>query len=784
MPEPDQGPGRGQRRAPQEAGTPPVGLSEFLDVLRRRWLAVVVMVAVIGAASWWQMRGDVPQYTAQVLLQKQRADLRSLAGNQTVVPGAPTLEGFVASELEILTSRSVLSAVVDSLGLRLRLEDPRTPRSQVLASARIAPDLPSGAYTLASRGDSLVLRGPDNQVLAVAPPEGALAGGGISLVLASPRPPGTLTFLLVTGDEALASLRRALDARQVSGTTLIRVRYAATDPNLAAGVLNALAAAYQQHSAGQEREGAAHRREVIAQQLAALADSMSAAQEALLDYQRQSRSLDPKVEGEAVAAALLDAQNNLRTLKFQESLLTAVVLSLRTKGASANAFRRLVALGSDVLPGAQALYDRLQGLETERQKLTASKYGFTAQGPEVQVLDSLIAATKSEALGITQESLNLLKSKRAAAEVHQSELQQRVGELPEQAMVLQRLQQRVDAVQRIADVLVQKFYESLIPESGGSGGVDVVDPAVPPASPDPMPGSSRIFFGLLVGFALGVGAAFGLEYLDATVRYPWDAQSALGLPIIGIVPELKLSGDRRGRPVAADLEGSGPGAEAFRMIRTTLRFVRAERPQVIAVSSPGPGEGKSLVAVGLALAVRQQTAKVLLVDGDLRRAVVHRMMGMEREPGLSDLLVGEADAAQAIRTLSPQGLSILTAGTTAPNPAELLGSEAFARFLTYAREHFETVIIDAPPVLSVADAAAIAPAVDGTLLVACVNQTHRQALVHAVEQLGLVKGSVLGVLLNRAPATRTYRRYAYYGAYRDEHTGLRSVTQLLRRRAR
>ena len=271
---------------------------------------------------------------------------------------------------------------------------------------------------------------------------------------------------------------------------------------------------------------------------------------------------------------------------------------------------------------------------------------------------------------------------------------------------------------------------------------------------------------------------------DATVRYPWDAQSVLGLPIIGIVPELKLPADRRDRPVAADLEGTGPGPEAFRMVRTTLRFVRAERPHVVAVSSAGPGEGKSLVAAGLALAIRQQTPKVLLVDGDLRRAVVHRMMGMERAPGLSDVLVGETDPAGAIRSLSPQGLSVLSAGTTAPNPAELLGSEAFARFLVYARERFDTVIIDAPPVLSVADAAAIAPAVDGTLLVACVNQTHRQALVHAVEQLGLVKGSVLGVLLNRAPASRTYRRYAYYGAYRDERPGLRAVTQLLRRRAR
>lgn len=760
-----------------------MGLAEFLDVLRRRWVAVAAVVVVIGAASWWQLRRDIPHYSAQVLLQRHRGDLRPLAGAPAVVPGAPTLDGFIASELEILKSRSVLAAVVDSAGLRFRLEDPRIPRGQIITSVRLAPEVPSGSYALAPVGDSVVLRSAVGQVLATAPRNGQLDGPGISIGLAPALPQEAVPFFLVSDDEALRGLRSALDVRHVQGTTLIRARYTTPDPDLAAAVLNTLAAAYQQHSAGQEKAGAAHRREVIAQQLAALADSMTTAQEALLDYQRQSRSLDPRLEGQAVAAALLDAQNDLRSLRFRESLLTAVVLSLRTEGAGNEAFRRLVALGGDILPGAQALYDRLQELETERQRLTASRYGFTPQGPQVQVLDSLIAASKAEALGITEESLTLLRTRRTAAEARQRELQQRVGELPEQAMIFQRLQQRVDAVQRIADVLVEKFYEALIPESGGSGGVEVVDPAVPPAGPDPMPGSSRLFFGLLVGFALGVGAAFGLEYLDATVRYPWDAESVVGLPIIGIVPELKLRPHPRGGAGPAAIDPSGPGVESFRMIRTTLRFVRADRPQVIAVTSPGPGEGKSLVAANLALAIRQQTARVLLVDADLRRPVVHRLLPMEREPGLSDVLVGEAEAGDAIRALTPHNLSVLPAGTISPNPAELLGSEAFARFLSYAREHFETVIIDSPPVLSVADATVIAPVVDGTLVVACVNQTHRQALVHAVEQLSLVKGSVLGVLLNRAPATGAYRRYAYYEAYRPKADNrFKQFTRMLGRR--
>jgi capsular exopolysaccharide synthesis family protein len=746
-------------------------------------VAVALVVAVIGAASWWQLRRDIPHYSAQVLLQRHRGEATALGGAPAVIPGGPTLDGFIASELEILRSRSVLSAVVDAVGLRFRLEEPRILRGQVVSSVQLASEVPSGAYTIVPRGDSVVLHGASNQELATAPRDGRISAPGIDIVLSPALPRETVRFYLVSGDEALRELRSTLDVRHVTGTTLIRARCTALDPDLAATVLNTLAAAYQEHSAGQERAGAANRREIIAQQLAALADSMTTAQEALLEYQRESRSLDPRLEGQAVAAALLDAQNDLRTLRFRESLLTAVVRALRSKGASNEAFRRLVALGGDILPGAQGLYDRLQELETERQRLTASRYGFTAQGPQVQVLDSLIAASKAEALGITEESLSLLRTSRAAAEARERELQQRVGQLPEQAMVFQRLQQRVDAVQRIADVLVEKFYEALIPESGGSPGVEVVDPAVPPTGPDPMPGSSRLFFGLLVGFALGVGAAFGLEYLDATVRYPWDAESVVGLPIIGIVPEMKVRTGPRGAPNAAAIDPNGPGVEAFRMVRTTLRFVRADRPQVIAVTSPGPGEGKSMVAVNLALAIRQQTARVLLVDADMRRPVVHRLLPMEREPGLSDVLVGEAEPGDAIRTLTPHNLSVLPAGTTSPNPAELLGSEAFSRLLSYAREHFETVIIDSPPVLSVADATVIAPVVDGTLVVACVNQTHRQALAHAVEQLRLVKGSVLGVLLNRAPPTGAYRRYSYYDAYRpNADTRLGQFTKMLRRR--
>jgi capsular exopolysaccharide synthesis family protein len=217
------------------------------------------------------------------------------------------------------------------------------------------------------------------------------------------------------------------------------------------------------------------------------------------------------------------------------------------------------------------------------------------------------------------------------------------------------------------------------------------------------------------------------------------------------------------RVIAADdLTG---GADAFRSLRTTLRFMRAEFPKVLAVTSPGPGEGKSLISANLAVSLAQQGWRVLLIDGDLRRPQQHTIFGLARVPGLSDLLIGVASVEAVTNRDAEDGVDVITCGTHTHGPAELLGSSAFRDLVQGSRAAYDAVVIDTPPVLIGAESAALTALVDGIMVTARSKLTNRYALRQAIEQLRQVRAPILGVLVNDVPRTRGYGRYSSYAGY-------------------
>jgi capsular exopolysaccharide synthesis family protein len=289
---------------------------------------------------------------------------------------------------------------------------------------------------------------------------------------------------------------------------------------------------------------------------------------------------------------------------------------------------------------------------------------------------------------------------------------------------------QADAIQRVLDNLTEKYFEAQINERIENGAVDIISSAVTPKVPDGTRNTRSFLFATLVGMMLGAMAAFVLEHLDTRVRDADDAQRAAAIGVIGLIPELRSDGNR---PLAINSDDHTMGAETYRKLRTNLRFLRATRPRVIAVTSPSPDEGKSVTAANLALAIAQQGQDVLLIDGDLRRPVQHKIFSTNRGPGLSDALVGLIDPLEAVQPFTDApNLSVLACGTEAPNPAELLGSDAFGRLLGTLAQRFDTIVVDTPPVNLVTDAAVIGSVTDGVLLVAEAGRTDRSVLASAV----------------------------------------------------
>jgi capsular exopolysaccharide synthesis family protein len=210
-------------------------------------------------------------------------------------------------------------------------------------------------------------------------------------------------------------------------------------------------------------------------------------------------------------------------------------------------------------------------------------------------------------------------------------------------------------------------------------------------------------------------------------------------------------------------------AEAFRTLRTNLLFSElAQKLRVIAVTSANPAEGKSITAANLAITFAQQGRSVVLVDGDLRMPGVHTLFRVPRDPGLTQVLLGDVPLEDALTTMDPPGLVLLPTGILPPNPAELLGTEAMVRVLARLKERFDIVIFDTAPVLAATDALVVGARCDGVILVVRAGRTDRAAATDAVNQLALVGARVLGAVLNDPDGELPkyggrYYRY-YYGA--------------------
>jgi capsular exopolysaccharide synthesis family protein len=215
--------------------------------------------------------------------------------------------------------------------------------------------------------------------------------------------------------------------------------------------------------------------------------------------------------------------------------------------------------------------------------------------------------------------------------------------------------------------------------------------------------------------------------------------------------------------------GVPPGfAEAFRTIRTNVLFSSAdEGSRVLVVTSTGPGEGKTTVATNLAIGFAQAGQRVLLIDADMRRPRVHDVFGMKQEPGLSNLMVGNAKASETVHKSAVPGLWVLAAGHNPPNPAELIGSQRFRDFLTSLKEHFDLILVDSPPVMAVTDAAIAGNTANGVVFVVGAEMTSRHAARAAVEQLEQGRAHFVGAVLNRVELERNAYYYSHY--YRREY---------------
>jgi capsular exopolysaccharide synthesis family protein len=333
-----------------------------------------------------------------------------------------------------------------------------------------------------------------------------------------------------------------------------------------------------------------------------------------------------------------------------------------------------------------------------------------------------------------------------------------------------------------AQHIAQAYAEALTREvsqieSPGNGKpaplhVSVVDDAQRPTAPVSPRIKLDLLFGLLLGLLVGAGAALGREMMDTSVTSVAELEEITQVPLLGTIP---TDSGAVHKHLPESLKEHSPWAEAFRVLRTNMQFVDVDTDgRVFVVSSALPGEGKTTVIVNLAITMALGGQKVVLVESDLRRPRVGERLGLDDAVGTTTVLVGQLDVEDAIQEQPDTGLHVLTTGRRPPNPSELISSRSMQDLLERLRKRFDVVLVDAPPLLPVTDAALLASHADGLMLVARHGKTTREQLRQALHRVDSVDGHCIGVVMNMTPARG--RGYSYGYSYEPLVDGRRRRT--------
>ncbi|WP_443198034.1 polysaccharide biosynthesis tyrosine autokinase [Pseudarthrobacter sp. CCNWLW207] len=391
------------------------------------------------------------------------------------------------------------------------------------------------------------------------------------------------------------------------------------------------------------------------------------------------------------------------------------------------------------------LFVAIQSSGTVQELAQGNTFSQARVQSYVQTVDSPIVLQPAiDALGLDTTAQELASKVKATTDVNTVLINIAVEDTsPVQAAAI---------AQAVANSMIKAVDSLETPKNGGASPVSlsVIKPATAPSAPFAPNTRVNLLLGVVVGLGLGVGIAVLRSTLDNRVRGEADLRRITDLPMLG---GITFDQDATRKPLLTQAAHQSPRAESFRQLRTNLQFANVGgKSNSVLMTSSLPGEGKTTTATNLAIALAQSGQSVCLIDADLRRPMVNDYLGLDRNAGLTTALLGAADVNDLLQAWGDDNLYVLASGQIPPNPSELLGSQAMAALLAELERAFDVVIIDAPPLLPVTDAAVLSPHVGGVVVVVGSHKLRSQDLEKSLTALEMVGANVFGVVMNRLPA--------------------------------
>jgi polysaccharide biosynthesis transport protein len=730
-----------------------VRLEDLLATLRRRMRLVigVVVATVVAAGVAAYLIGPVYRSVAVIRLSDPR---RALTGGVVLDPASADerYSDPLLSQAQLLTSRAVAGAVVDTMPV-LRIVPSRNLPPSLLANVSVSTDAGPGSFDIEFEKNNFVAPGPtgDQRV-----PYGTVVElRGVRFTVPHRVDASSARLRILTRDAAITHLLTLLRVRPRQSTDIVDVAYSAPDPKFAQQVLNQVISTYRSSSADAAQQQSRRRREFLESQLKVNDSLLSAARQALTAFRQRAGSYGSRDalarEQAGLAGVELQRQQLEAERRTDESLLAA--LRDRDSSVSRKALQTALATpGVSASPSVTQLSTQLYQYERARDSLASR----STSHPDLPRLNQLIGSTEVDLLhavqGGVQSAITSLEGRITAMNDLRARQQQLSTTEEEEA----RLTERVDNAQKVADELRIEYQKAGIAEAVTVGQVEIVDPADLPVKRAGLGLPEQLGLGLLVGLMLGTGGAFLADRMGSSIARRVQVEQ-LGMSVLGVITHF----DRD----AKEKDGKNPDAviEAFRGLRLTLvNETAATGPMVVTVTSPGSGDGKSFISSNLALAFAYAKQRTLLVDADLRRGALHRVLNLARQPGLTDLLVGDASRATVLQTTSYPCLDFLAGGSRRRDAPELLGSAAMADLVASLRSTYDIIVLDSAPLGAGVDALALAKLAGNLVMVLRLGRTDRELAEAKLEILRRLPLRLLGAVLNDVRDESEYGAYAYY----------------------
>ena len=721
-------------------------LLDYLHVVQRRWKIALVVFLLVFAIVAIKTFLETPIYQATVTL---RIGLKPDT-SQEVLEKRKERYYSMESELQVLSSFKVAERAAQLLQLNWHLRDASQESALQIRRLIVQDDIDWLALQVLDGGrfklftDSVVLLGDGRSGIPFAEKVKGL------IELGTVKPGDVYELVRITSDQAASMVSQGVSAYPMGDlTSMIGLSVERTDPKTARDVANAIAVAYANQDREQKLKEAATILDMIAQQLAALGAQLNVSEQNLQKFKIQTglQRLSPEGASMIDVAVALEKQRADLLQKKQK-----IKEFSKDPGYSA-----LEPSMVESLPGVPELLARLLELRGIRGELLRE---YTPSHPDVIDVEGKIGLLKEEIAKAAVVAIRSLDQEIAAIDVELEISSKKLEQVPEEELELARLSRSSSVNAELYSYLLQRQQEERIAQASISSKVEIVNEALLPVSPIKPNKQKALGLGALIGLLLGVGLTFLLEYLDQTIKDEDEIKDKFGLTVLGTIPQISDAIDTDIRQLVTHLEPHSIPAEAFLALRTNIQFVLTnQKHKTFMLTSCLPDEGKSTIAVNLAATMAQTGAKILLVGCDLRRPSLYTALDQPETPGLSDML--SSGSKSALRRLDTLGFDFIPGGTEPPNPTQLLSSDAMKRFLDAAKQQYDFVILDVPPLIPVTDALILSSLVDLSLIVLEPCRIPEKLLKRAIQLLHNHEAAIAGVVIN----DKTGKGAKYYGGY-------------------